>query len=178
MKIESFDVNGYGVAKYDNKVVFVMGAMEGEEVIAKVVNVHKKYAFAEVVTILTKSKDRVEPKCPYYEYCGGCDMMHMTYACETKIKHNKVAQTLKSVIRRDFDVSNVIINDQANDPFKKWKSQINSGLSMLTTRKKEASIAQDFLSEELLELVFSPTPESLTVAFTAPKFSTKLPFFS
>ena len=43
---------------------------------------------------------------------------------------------------------------------------------------KEASIAQDFLSEELLELVFSPTPESLTVAFTAPKFSTKLPFFS
>lgn len=114
LKIESFDVNGYGVAKYDNKVVFVMGAMQGEEVIAKVVNVHKKYAFAEVVNILTKSKDRINPKCPYYEYCGGCDMMHMTYECETKIKHNKVAQTLKSVIRQDFNVSDVITNKNIN----------------------------------------------------------------
>ena len=114
LKIESFDVNGYGVAKHDNKVVFVMGAMENEEVIAEIVNVHKKYAFAEVVEILTKSKDRIEPKCPYYEYCGGCDMMHMTYDCETKIKHNKVSQTLKSVIRKDFDVSKVITNDRIN----------------------------------------------------------------
>ena len=114
LKIESFDVNGYGVAKYDNKVIFVMGAMEGEEVIAKIVNVHKKYAFAEVVTLLSKSKDRIDAKCPYYEYCGGCDMMHMTYACETKIKHNKVAQTLKSVVRQDFNVSSVITNNNIN----------------------------------------------------------------
>ena len=114
LKIESFDVNGYGVAKHDNKVVFVMGAMENEEVIAEIVNVHKKYAFAEVVEILTKSKDRIEPKCPYYEYCGGCDMMHMTYDCETKIKNNKVSQTLKSVVRKDFNVSKVVTNDKIN----------------------------------------------------------------
>jgi 23S rRNA (uracil1939-C5)-methyltransferase len=114
LKIESFDVNGYGVAKYDNKVIFVMGAMEGEEVIAKIVNVHKKYAFAEVVTLLSKSKDRIDAKCPYYEYCGGCDTTHMTYACETKIKHNKVAQTLKSVVRQDFNVSSVITNNNIN----------------------------------------------------------------
>ena len=98
VKIDNFDINGYGVAHIDKQVVFVSGAMDGETVICKITNPKKKYSFAETVKILEPSKDRVEPKCPYYEYCGGCDMMHICYETECKIKELRVKQTL-----RDFD---------------------------------------------------------------------------
>ena len=108
LKIDSFDVNGYGVAHHQNKVIFVMGAMAGETVIARIVNVHKKYAFAEALEILEVSPDRIRPKCPYYEACGGCDLMHMNYECEASIKYNKVKQSLKNIVGESFEVSPII----------------------------------------------------------------------
>ena len=108
LKIDSFDVNGYGVAHYDNKVIFVMGAMAGETVIAQIVNVHKKYAFAETIEIIEASSLRISPKCPYYEACGGCDLMHMNYDCEASIKYNKVKQSLKNIVGSSFEVSPII----------------------------------------------------------------------
>ena len=94
--IESFDINGFGVTHVDSKIVFVIGGVEGEEDIIKIINVHKKYAFAKLERILTPSVKRVEPECPYYEYCGGCDMMHISYEEECKVKEFRVNQTLRS----------------------------------------------------------------------------------
>jgi len=93
--IDSYDVNGYGVAHIDKKIVFVEGAMEGEEVICEITNSHKKYAFAKVNRILQKSDKRIESLCPYSEYCGGCDLLYMDYSVEASIKENKVKQTLR-----------------------------------------------------------------------------------
>ena len=93
--IEDFDVNGYGVAHIESKVVFVKGALKGETVTAKIENIHKKYAFAEAIDIIEASKNRQKPECPYYEYCGGCDMMHMTYETECSIKEGRLKQTFR-----------------------------------------------------------------------------------
>ena len=95
--IESFDINGYGVCHIDSKIVFVIGAVEGETAIIEIINVHKKYAFAKLQRILKESPKRVEPKCPYYKYCGGCDMMHISYEEECKIKEFRVTQTLRGL---------------------------------------------------------------------------------
>ena len=75
VKIDNFDINGYGVAHINGQVVFVEGAIEGETVIAKITNPKKKYSFAETEKIIEKSPLRQEPECKYYEYCGGCDMI-------------------------------------------------------------------------------------------------------
>ena len=64
VKIDNFDINGYGVAHIDGQVVFVEGAMEGETVICKITNPKRKYSFAEAIKILEPSKDRIEPLCP------------------------------------------------------------------------------------------------------------------
>lgn len=95
--IESFDINGYGVCHIDSKIVFVIGAVIDEEVIVEIINVHKKYAFAKLVRILKESPLRVKPDCPYYKYCGGCDMMHISYEEESKIKEFRVSQTLRGL---------------------------------------------------------------------------------
>ena len=44
--IESYDVNGYGVCHINDLVVFVKNSLVDEEVIIKITNVHKKYAFS------------------------------------------------------------------------------------------------------------------------------------
>ena len=93
--IDNFDINGYGVAHIDSKVVFVEGAVEGETVIAKITSVHKRFIFAECIRVLDVSPKRKEPECPYYKYCGGCDMMHVGYETEAEIKTNRVVQTLR-----------------------------------------------------------------------------------
>ena len=110
VNIESFDINGYGVCHIDSKVVFVLGAVKDEEVIIEIINVHKKYAFAKIVRILTESPLRVIPNCEYYEHCGGCDMMHIPYNVEAEIKTNWVTQTLRGleyklipIIKADYE---------------------------------------------------------------------------
>ena len=95
LTINGYDMNGYGVAKLDNRVIFVEKAMDGEVVIAKITNVHKKYAFAVMIKLLSPSKNRIEPLCPYSQLCGGCDLLHIDYETEKKIKENKVKQALK-----------------------------------------------------------------------------------
>ena len=93
--IEDYDMNGYGVCHIESKVVFVIGALKGETVTAKIENIHKKYAFASIQDILIPSSDRQTPECPYYEMCGGCDMMHIKYEVECMIKEGKLKQTFR-----------------------------------------------------------------------------------
>ncbi|MBQ9448250.1 MAG: 23S rRNA (uracil(1939)-C(5))-methyltransferase RlmD [Acholeplasmatales bacterium] len=108
VKIESYDVNGYGVCHIDKKVVFVEKALKDEEVIIEITNEHKKYAFAKIVKILAKSSHRQAEACPYARYCGGCDFMHMDYETECEIKQNKVKQTLKEF---NYELLDIIKND-------------------------------------------------------------------
>ena len=56
-------MNGYGVAKLDNRVIFVEKAMDGEVVIAKITNVNKKYDFDVMIKLLYPSKNRIENLC-------------------------------------------------------------------------------------------------------------------
>ncbi len=109
VKIESFDINGYGVTHIDSRVIFVMGAVVGEEVLIEIVNVHKKYAFAKIKEIIKTSDYRLESPCPYYEFCGGCDMMHISYETECDIKTKRVSQTLRQF---DYELLPIIKADK------------------------------------------------------------------
>ena len=95
VKIDSYDINGYGVCHIDKKIVFVKGAMEGETVIIKITDIHSKFCFSKTIKILEKSEHRIESLCQYSKYCGGCDLLHMDYETECKIKENRVRQTLR-----------------------------------------------------------------------------------
>ena len=63
---------GEAMAEFDGQNVFVAGGIPGERVVVEVVKVHRKYVSAKVVQVLEASPDRVEPPCPYYGECTGC----------------------------------------------------------------------------------------------------------
>ena len=95
--IEGMDKDGNGFFHHEKTIVFVEGALEGEKCEVEIINIISNCAFAKLINILEASPLRIEPECPYYALCGGCTMQHMEYELESKIKENKVLNTLKFV---------------------------------------------------------------------------------
>jgi 23S rRNA (uracil1939-C5)-methyltransferase len=88
---------GEAIAHYQDREVFVFGGIPGERVIAEVLRVHRKYIAARVVQLLEASTDRVEPPCPYYGECTGCQWQHLVYDAQLAAKHAKVIDALERV---------------------------------------------------------------------------------
>ena len=80
--IESFDVNGYGVCHIDGVVCFAEFALEGEEVIVKITNIHKKYCFAKTVKVLKQSPHRILSLEEINKLSGEADLLFLDYETE------------------------------------------------------------------------------------------------
>jgi 23S rRNA (uracil1939-C5)-methyltransferase len=85
---------GEAMAHERGRDVFVFGGIPGERVIAEVVRVRRKYVGARVVEVLEPSEHRVEPPCPYYGDCTGCQWQHFSYSAQLAAKRDKVVDAL------------------------------------------------------------------------------------
>ncbi len=97
LSLTSWGRLGEAMADFDGHNVFVAGGIPGERVVAEVVKVHRKYVSAKVVEVLEASPDRVEPPCPYYGECTGCQWQHLSYEAQLRTKREKVADALQRV---------------------------------------------------------------------------------
>ncbi len=88
---------GVGRVEAGGLAVFVHGTLEGERVRARLASVHKRYAEAELLTVLSASAARSEPACPLAGRCGGCAYQHVVYAEEVEIKHRQLAALLTRI---------------------------------------------------------------------------------
>ncbi len=88
--------------------IFVSGMIVGESAKIKITYVKKNVAYGEVVEILTPSQSRVKPQCRYFGKCGGCSLMHMTYAEQLTFKTNKVTNNLKKIAKLDVKVQDCV----------------------------------------------------------------------
>lgn len=77
LHIDSLDAEGRGVARNDEgKVVFVEGALPGEQVEAALIDERAAFDLARMVAVLEPSSGRRVPRCPYFGTCGGCATQH------------------------------------------------------------------------------------------------------
>ena len=95
--LDSWGRLGEAMARHNGEPVFVLGGIPGERVIAEVVRVHRKYASATVVEVLERSADRVDPPCPYFGECTGCQWQHLDYGAQLAAKREKVVDSLARV---------------------------------------------------------------------------------
>lgn len=95
--IQSLGTSGEGVGKVDSFTVFVRGALPGEEVRVQIEDVKKTYASGRLLEIVRKSGDRVEPVCPIYEDCGGCQLQHLDYMAQLKVKRQQVIDAVTRI---------------------------------------------------------------------------------
>lgn len=77
--IKRIGINGEGVGYYRRKAVFIDGAITNEVVKAEVTEAQAKFLKATLLEVEKKSPDRVEPPCPVFGLCGGCQLQHISY---------------------------------------------------------------------------------------------------
>lgn len=99
MELEITDVayGGDGIARHEGRVVFVPFAIPGEKVAARVTEVHRSYARADIRSVTVPSPDRVAPPCPVFMRCGGCAYQHIAYPRQLEIKTRQVAETFRRI---------------------------------------------------------------------------------
>ena len=106
--ISSVNHQGYGVARINNKVVFVENAITDDVVDIEIVKEYKKYALGEVVNFVSMSKEHITSACPYYDKCGGCQISHITHKAQLDFKKEKMRNIFSRYL--DMEISPKIIS--------------------------------------------------------------------
>lgn len=86
LSVNQLDHLGAGIAQHQGKVVFIPGALPDETVTVQLTEQKKNYARAKLIKVDTPSSERVEPECPHYHTCGGCDLQHMSLSGQREHK--------------------------------------------------------------------------------------------
>lgn len=94
LKIKRMGINGEGIGFYKKTLVFVPGALKGEEIFCQITAIKRNFAEAKVLKINKASKFRVQPACHIYEECGGCQIMHLRYDKQLDYKTDIIKQAL------------------------------------------------------------------------------------
>ena len=96
-EITGITSQGLGVAHFEDRAVFVKGAIPGELCEIKLVKIGKTAVYGRLERILTASPHRITPVCPHFGKCGGCDLMHMDYTLEAQLKRQRVYDVLQRI---------------------------------------------------------------------------------
>src|SRR6478736_9940629 len=89
-------------------VVMVPFTLPGEKVKVRIYRNHKNFSEADLLEVITPSPHRIDPKCPLFGRCGGCQYQHLTYAEQLKWKRQQVEELLKYMAGVEFAVNPVI----------------------------------------------------------------------
>jgi tRNA/tmRNA/rRNA uracil-C5-methylase (TrmA/RlmC/RlmD family) len=97
--IERILPGGVGLAHADGLTLFVSLAAPGDEVRVKIDRVQGKVAFASIHEIIKPSPVRVEPPCPYFGRCGGCDFQQLNYEAQLQAKVDIIRDCLQRIAK-------------------------------------------------------------------------------
>ena len=88
--IEKIDNMGRGIAYINNKITFIKNALPEEIVDVTITKENKKYQEGEVTKHIKVSPKRIDSICPYFNMCGGCDLLNMSYEDTLQFKKEKL----------------------------------------------------------------------------------------
>ncbi|NTW28534.1 MAG: 23S rRNA (uracil(1939)-C(5))-methyltransferase RlmD [Coriobacteriia bacterium] len=100
VNIESLAYGGDSIARLeDGRTAFVRGGCPGDTVLATIVEDRDRFVRAQVDEIVVASPDRVEPPCPYFGICGGCNWQHVSYSAQLAAKRRIIVDAFQRIGR-------------------------------------------------------------------------------
>jgi 23S rRNA (uracil1939-C5)-methyltransferase len=94
---------GAALGYHDGHPVLVPFSLPGETVEVDAVRTAKGMVHARALRLLSRSPERVEPPCPYFERCGGCQYQHVHPKSQTSSKQEILRETLRRIGRITWD---------------------------------------------------------------------------
>ena len=99
LQLENMAHGGSALGKHGGRIVFAPYTIPGERIRARIVEDKGRVAFAEGVTLVEASADRVFPRCPHFGggKCGRCQWQHIDYAAQLLLKQDVLADQLERI---------------------------------------------------------------------------------
>ncbi len=95
LDVKRMGINGEGIAYYQKLAIFVDHALPGEEVKVDIKEVFDNRAIGQLVDVRKPSPDRVEPFCPIFHECGGCQTQHLDYQAMLEQKREMIIRSFE-----------------------------------------------------------------------------------
>jgi len=129
--------DGDGVGRTEQGfTLFIPHALPGERVEAKVLKSKKQYGYGKLLSHHSTSEQRIEPACPIYAQCGGCQLQHFDYEAQLKWKRQHVIDSLTRIgklkVAGEAARQGVIVHDTIgmSDPWRyRNKASVPIGLT-------------------------------------------------
>ena len=145
----------------------------GEVVEAEVAEVKKRFARARLLKVLQPSAERVEPRCPYFGDCGGCQYQHLAYSTQLRLKHKQITDLFQRIGGFDPSLVAPVIPCPASYGYRnrimirsqwdKFKQGLNIGFiradNRLVVDIEECPIAEPALNEQIKQVRAHPPPK-------------------
>jgi 23S rRNA (uracil1939-C5)-methyltransferase len=160
LKIEKLVYGGDGLARLaadehgPGKSVFVPFVLAGETVEAHVTEQKPGFSRARLEQVVEPATSRIQPRCPYFQRCGGCHDQHTSYENQLAIKSNILRETLRRTAKIELPC------DIQVHPSPEWHYRNRTRLKIQTTPEFAAGYYK-FRSHDLLPIEQCPISSPL-----------------
>ena len=103
LNIEKLVYGGDGLARLDGRVVFTPYVLPGETVRANVERAKNDLMRGRLLEVIQPAAARVDPACPYFYRCGGCQYQHAAYEFQLEQKRAILREVLSRVGKIEFE---------------------------------------------------------------------------
>jgi 23S rRNA (uracil1939-C5)-methyltransferase len=121
VEVERILPGGMGLAHAGGKTIFVSLAAPGDRVRVRIEREQGNVLFASIVEILSPSPVRVEPPCPYFGRCGGCDFQQLTYEAQLAAKAEMIRDCLHRIARLE-NVPDIVVTPSPDN----WRYRVRA----------------------------------------------------
>ena len=111
-EITGWSSDGAGVCRVKGRAVFVARAIPGERWEIRILKVTASAVFARGERLLQASSARIEPDCPHFGKCGGCDTRHLRYEDELRFKLGRVNDALKRIGKQEDQATEILGSEE------------------------------------------------------------------
>ncbi|MCB0510834.1 MAG: TRAM domain-containing protein, partial [Bacteroidetes bacterium] len=109
LRIEAISSEGLGIARVNEKVVFVENCVPGDLVKAKTYQQQKNFEKARMVELLEPSLDRIPEFCSHFKVCGGCKWQYLPYEKQLALKEKIVEDAFSRLAKVEIGEKRAIL---------------------------------------------------------------------
>lgn len=139
VKCADISVEGLGISRCDEGVVFVENMLPGEEAIVSVDEKNGNIFKGHVERLTESSRDRVEPLCPYFGICGGCTLQNLSYEAQRSYKKKHINDCLSRI----GDIEEKVENIQSGERIFEYRNKASFPVRQKNGRKIVGFLASD-----------------------------------